>query len=261
MIRKLTSQDDQQVQALIQQKPAENLFIIGDLEAFGYEEEFQTVWGDFDDNQNLRAVLLKYEKNYLPFSLTNFDAKGFAQIINEDQNEPMLSGLKEVTVALEPYLTITYEKKREMYYAKCTSTVALPSVDTSIVKQITLDDVERLGDFLTSIPEFDALQYNAENKRRNLKKGVTRGYYIEEKGAIISSASTTAENSTSAMVVAVATAAEHHQKGLATICLTRLCSDLITEGKQLCIFYDNPNAGKLYRRLGFEEIGFWMMYR
>lgn len=260
MIRKLTMEDDPQVQALIQQKPAENLFIIGDIEAFGYEQDFQTTWGDFDKD-NLRAILLKYEKNYIPFALEPFDAEGFAKIINEDTNQSMLSGLKEITAQLEPYLTITYQQKRETYYAKLTSAAKLPSLDTDAVKLLTTEDVERLGEFLAKIPEFSSLVFKPENKRRNIKKGVTRGYYVEEDGKIISSASTTAENTKSAMVVAVATLEGYQQRGLATKCLTKLCNDLIKEEKQLCLFYDNPNAGKLYKRLGFTDIGFWMMYQ
>ena len=115
MIRQLSERDDALVQQLIQQKPAENLFIIGDIEAFGYEQDFQKIWGDFDEEGGLRAILLKYEKNYLPFALGSFDAAGFAAIINSDSNKPMLSGLKEITSELEPYLKISYKQKRELY--------------------------------------------------------------------------------------------------------------------------------------------------
>ncbi|GGM32839.1 N-acetyltransferase [Paraliobacillus quinghaiensis] len=261
MIRQLSEKDDVLAQQLIQQKPAENLFIIGDIEAFGYEQDFQKIWGDFDEKGELRAILLKYEKNYLPFSLGSFDAKGFAEIINNDPNKPMLSGLKDITSQIEPYLKITYKQKREFYYAKCTTSAALPSVDTSEVKQITLEDVERLGEFLTSVPEFVDMEFSPERKKRNLKQGVTRGYYIEKDGDMVATASTTAENSSSAMVVGVATRKDYKQLGLATKCLTKLCHDLLAEQKQLCLFYDNPQAGKIYKQLGFQDIGYWTMYQ
>lgn len=31
--------------SLLKQQPAENLFIIGDIEAYRYEQDFQKVWG------------------------------------------------------------------------------------------------------------------------------------------------------------------------------------------------------------------------
>ncbi len=42
-------------------------------------------------------------------------------------------------------------------------------------------------------------------------------------------------------------------------CLSKLCSDLLKRNKTLCLFYDNPKAGRVYRRIGFKEIGIWTM--
>lgn len=51
MIRKLTQNDYEEVMALVGKKPAENLFIIGDIEAYGYESEFQELWGKFENGE------------------------------------------------------------------------------------------------------------------------------------------------------------------------------------------------------------------
>lgn len=63
------------------------------------------------------------------------------------------------------------------------------------------------------------------------------------------------------MIVGVATHPAHRRKGLATQLLIRLCEDLLSEGKTPCLFYDNPEAGSIYRRLGFTDVGTWVMYR
>jgi hypothetical protein len=44
-----------------------------------------------------------------------------------------------------------------------------------------------------------------------------------------------------------------------SVCLSSLCRDLLGEGKTLCLFYDNPRAGSVYHRLGFETIDQWLM--
>ena len=41
--------------------------------------------------------------------------------------------------------------------------------------------------------------------------------------------------------------------------MVALCEELLGEGKELCLFYDNPDAGTIYKKLGFEDIGFWIM--
>lgn len=46
MIRKLTKEDHVKVMELVEPKAAENLFIIGDIEAFGYDSDIQDVWGN-----------------------------------------------------------------------------------------------------------------------------------------------------------------------------------------------------------------------
>lgn len=43
--------------------------------------------------------------------------------------------------------------------------------------------------------------------------------------------------------------------------MEKLMADVLEEGKSLCLFYDNPEAGRIYKRLGFKDIGRWTMYR
>ncbi|WP_064092717.1 GNAT family N-acetyltransferase [Rossellomorea aquimaris] len=260
MIRQLTEQDDDLCQKLIHQQPAENLFIIGDIEAFGYEEDFQQVWGDFDENGNLRGVLLKYRENFIPYSLGEFDAKGFATIINSHEDYRFVSGLKKIISQMEPYLSRELKSKRQLYYAKCDRMDSLELQASNIVKKITLSDLPKLNSLLKSIPEFKDGAFSIESRKKNIEKGVSRGYFIEEDGRFVSSASTTAENSLSAMVVAVCTDQNYKGKGYATQCVSHLCQELLEEGKELCLFYDNPEAGKIYKRIGFKDIGYWMMY-
>ena len=58
---------------------------------------------------------------------------------------------------------------------------------------------------------------------------------------MVSTASTTAENTLSAMAVGVATLENYKKKGYATKCMLKLCSELLEEEKELCLFYDNPS--------------------
>lgn len=259
MIRKLTRDDHERCFALLKTAAAENLFIIGDIEAYGYDKNFQKIWGDFDTNEQLIAVLLKYENNYIPYAKAEFDAKGFAKIMDQDPDFFMMSGLKEITAKIEPFLEKKLVRKREMYYAKCTS-LQSNQADVSNVKQAQPNDAEALVDLLNRIPEFTDSIITVERKRRGLEDGSSRSFYIEEGGKMVSTASTAAENSMSAMVVGVATLENYKKKGYATACMEKLCGTLLEEGKELCLFYDNPAAGAIYKRIGFEDIGFWMMY-
>ncbi|OCA81750.1 GNAT family N-acetyltransferase [Bacillus sp. FJAT-27986] len=263
MIKRLSEKDHDVCVSFIHTKPSENLFLIGDIEAYGYEEDFQKVWGEFDTNGNLIAVLLKYIENYIPYAENDlFDAKGFADIMLNDPEFSMMSGLKEVTENIDPYLQQRLLNKRQTFYAKCQVLNAEAGyVDTTEVQYAAPDDAERIVKLLQNIPEFKNSCTSVEEKRKSLKDGFSRCAYITDNGKVVSSASTTAENSCSAMVVAVATLGDYKKKGYATKCMVKLCKQLLSEGKEICLFYDNPNAGVIYKRIGFADIGYWMMYR
>ncbi|WP_226036266.1 GNAT family N-acetyltransferase [Aquibacillus saliphilus] len=260
MIRQLTEEDDVLCQQLIRQKPAENLFIIGDIEAFGYQQDFQKIWGDFSVDGELRAILLKYEVNFIPFALGEFDVEGFAKVINENEYQ-VVSGLDDIIEQMEPFLNRTITSNRKLYYAKCNQLKANNQSTDENVKLVSIDDLPRLEQLLRSVPEFQDLEFNYHSKQRNIESGVSRSYYIEQDERMVSTVSTAAENSMSAMIVGVGTEAEYKRRGYATKCLVQLCQDVLAEGKELCLFYDNPDAGKIYKRIGFSDIGFWKMLK
>lgn len=88
------------------------------------------------------------------------------------------------------------------------------------------------------------------------------GAEICRDGHMVSVASTSAENSESAMVAGVATISEYRRKGYASAVIQALCLNCFRRGKKyLCLFYDNPAAGRIYNRIGFKELGEYGMLR
>ena len=262
MIRKLSETDRHKLMEFVCKKPAENLFIIGDVEAFGFDNSFQTLWGQFNEAGGLIAVLLKYESNYIPYAEGEYDTAGFAEIINSDPQMCELSGLKEVVEKLEPLIPKKKRSHNSFYYAKCKRLLEVKSdEELKKVEKLTLNEIEENVELLKRVPEFRASNITVESKKRMFEKNTGRTYFIRVNGEMAATASSTAENSSSAMIVAVATKEHFKRQGLATDCMIKLCKDLLAEGKELCLYYDNPDAGKIYRRLGFEDIGFWNMYR
>ncbi|MFD1020623.1 GNAT family N-acetyltransferase [Thalassobacillus hwangdonensis] len=261
MIRQLTQADHAACMDLVNQKPAENLFIIGDIEMYGYENDFQKLWGDFTEDGKLIAVLLKYKRNYIAYADTlSFNGEGFASIMEKDPDFKMLSGLEEIADQIIPHLSLKQKERRALYYAKCTSEEKLDkTADLTHVLKAVPDDANALVNLTAAIPEFENAEMDADSKRENLESGFARSYYIKQDGKLVSAASTTAENSSSAMIVGVCTLEDYKKNGYATQCMTKLCAEVLAEGKVLCLFYDNPEAGKIYKRIGFEDIGMWMM--
>lgn len=239
MIRQLTEEDHQQVLQLIGKKPAENLFIIGDLEAYGYISDIQQLYGEFQDEQ-LIALLLNYDHMYVMYAEGTYDVEGFARIVNTDEQLLGLSG--------------------KMHYAKCTALIGEAPPHRFTIRKTTVEDIPQHRALLQQIPEFANSTTTEEQMVRTIEKQTGRTYAIWEDDQIVSVVSTTAENLQSAMIVGVATHPDYVKRGYATALLYRMCEELLAEDKVVCLFYDNPKAGKIYERIGFEPIGYWGMH-
>ncbi|MDP4087543.1 MAG: GNAT family N-acetyltransferase, partial [Bacillota bacterium] len=83
MIRNLFENDHEQVMAYLSDEPSVNLFIIGDIEAFGYQSEFQELWAEFDDRQQIKGVLLQFYQSFVFYAKGEFDIAGFAFIMKK----------------------------------------------------------------------------------------------------------------------------------------------------------------------------------
>ncbi|RXK17909.1 GNAT family N-acetyltransferase [Macrococcus sp. DPC7161] len=259
MIRKLTQADHENVMTLVSKKPAENLFIIGDIEIYGYDNDIQELWGEFEGS-SLNAIMLRFGTNFIPYAEGAFDALGFANLFLQHEKGIELSGLKHIVDQLAAY--IPYERIRHIdtYYAECKTLLIEES--TEHIEPLQPKDYAENVEMLRSIPEFlhsDA--FTVESKEREVRDGLGRTYVMFEDDVMVSSASSSAENSMSAMIVGVGTRPGYEKRGYATKVVYQLTKDLIEEGKSVCLFYSNEKAGRIYKRIGFEDIGMWTIYK
>ncbi|MDE6638957.1 MAG: GNAT family N-acetyltransferase [Acetatifactor sp.] len=140
--------------------------------------------------------------------------------------------------------------------------------DSLVIRRLGKEDVAEVIDLLSDIQEFSRTYKKDEREEqiRRMAEEMTRGSktvmggFLD--GRLIATASTSAENSKSAMVVGVATDIDFRGKGYASAVVSALCRDCFERGKKyLCLFYDNPVAGRIYNRIGFRELGQYGMLR
>lgn len=261
MIRKLTEQDHEQVLSFLRKEAAFNLFLIGDIEAFGYDQDFQELWGQFTIENELHAVLLRFHDSFIAYAEDSFQPEAFIhQFINYDHIK--LSGKSEIVEQFENLTNLNLGKKQQTYFCECTTAKQLiKDTNKEDIKLATTFDVDRIMQLRKQITEFALADNSGKLLRQAIETNTGRTYYIEKNGVIIACASTSAENSLSAMVVGVCTHPSHRGKGYASQIVSKMIQDFIAEGRTLCLFYSNPAAGRIYKRLGFEDIGTWTMYR
>ena len=262
MIRVCTEADRNVIMDFISKKPAENLFLIGDIEVYGFDRGIQKVWGQFN-GEELVAVLLRYDVNHIIYSEGKYDALGFAEIINAHKGRFEVSGLQEIVNQIRPFIQRSTRRDIETYYAKCEQlSYSIEGNNYDDVMKLVGKDYEENITMLKSIPEFQHGTFSVESRTREEKFKTGRTYIMRDiEGVMVSSASSTAENAQSAMIVGVGTRPGYERRGYATHIMEKLCTDLLNEGKVLCLFYHNPKAGAIYKRLGFVDIGMWTLIR
>ena len=115
-IEKLNSDYIDEVMNFISEEPEYNIFIIGDIENYGFKEDFQTVWGGFDDSGELAGILLRYFESFIVYSYNEELLKKFSCLISK--RGKMVSGKKEIIDLLKNYLSEEkIEKERNEYFA------------------------------------------------------------------------------------------------------------------------------------------------
>lgn len=260
VIKKMTKNDHERVLAFLSEEPSINLFIIGDLEVFGYDSEFQEIWAELDDQNEISAVLLRFYQSFIPYAKEEFDVSSFVSIMKDYPQPIYLSGKTELVEKFEVFTELNLGKKQVTLFAECLTDLHLGSNQHEI-KKASLNDVDRIIELRSGIEEFTLRSDAREILVQSMKTNTSRTYYLEENGIMTACVSTTAESSLSAMIVGVCTRKEFRRQGLATAIMQRLFKDVLAENKVLCLFYDNPDAGRIYKRLGFNDIGMWTMHR
>ena len=260
MIRRLTEEDRDQLLQYLYEEGSLNIFIIGDVEYYGFDKDFQTIYGEFDEKNNYLSVLLFYRENSVFYSHDRAFNTEWLNIFAKHEFS-YLSGAMNVYDKIIPYFKEF--KVQPMYFCEATSLEEeLKDSNYEVKTAKTKEDCEKLYDALITIKEFgiskQTKEHFIESKLLGMKMGVT--LYIEKDGKILSTVATTAETTKSAMVVAVATLESARGLGLATILMKHLMNEyFIKKDKYLCLFYDNPKAGNIYKRLGFKDVDKWVM--
>ena len=260
MIRLLTQKDEDNVLEYLYQEASLNIFIIGDIENFGFDSDFQDIYAEFDEDDQYQSVLLLYRGNVVYYSHETKFNISYMEILN-DYEVSYLSGAKRVVDLIKDHLPqFSY---KPMYFSEAKELEHEEDYSNLNIKQLqNARQAGELYDFLASIDEFNTKNQKKSDfidaKLSSLEMGPTYLLYID--GHIACTAATTAETSVSAMVVGVATSIHHRGNGFASKLMTKLMKYYFNEkDKYLSLFYDNPKAGNIYKRLGFKDIDMWVM--
>ncbi|AIO19025.1 hypothetical protein KQ51_01148 [Candidatus Izimaplasma bacterium HR1] len=259
MIRKLTELDRTKVLDYLYKEASYNIFIIGDIEAFGFDKDFQTIYGEIENNEFI-SVQLFYNEHAIYYANKTVFNTAYLDIYKNHKFNYM-SGKEELMTLIKPHLSQEFNFK-PMHFCQATSIDIEVEITEEIKLVKTKEDVIKLYNLLITINEFGIQHKSLEDFIKSTEKGLEMGtkLYVEKDGKMVSTVATTADTTINAMVVGVATDTNYRKQGYASQLMISLMKEyIINKKKDLCLFYDNPKAGKIYKRLGFKDVGKWVM--
>lgn len=270
-MRILQEKDREMILQYVRKEPEMNLFLIGDLENFGVESETVNFYLH-EERDRWDFLVLRFHQFYILYSqYEDYNAEEAITFLKKQQKVDCISGK---TVLLEKIAPAFPQWKIDStYMSRCndmeeSTEMISGKPDNLMIRLLEKEDAAEAIDLLSDIEEF-AKTYKGEEREeqiRRMKEEMDQGSKAAVggflNGRMVSIASTSAENSESAMIVGVATASEYRGKGYASAVVQSLCRDCFGRGKKyLCLFYDNPVAGRIYNRIGFQELGGYGMLR
>jgi hypothetical protein len=252
-IRQLDRDDTDDLLDLLYQDPYYNIFMIGNLENMGLDHPDLDYWGSFRDGQ-LVGALMRYRAFWNVYDAGGADLKGFAWLMDRRGDVQALHGHDKLIARLARLLR-DYEVKEKRRLHFCRLSELKPALTSShSVRRATLADLPALVAFYSDAEE---MSRDEQSVRRCLEQG--RIFVTTAGGRIVSAALTNTETQNLAMIGGVYTPPNSRYQGYASACMFAICQDLVADGREACLCYDDPVAEGIYRRLGFEKIGYWRL--
>ncbi len=262
-MRLLTDADRETLMRYLQTDEAYNLFIIGDVENFGLQGELASVAVHEIDNR-WDSVTLRFGKYFVVYAQQlAYDAASVASYIKKHAYKG-INGKGSVIEKLIPYFQDM--TPRMTILARCDA-IQKPKDDRNpkaVIRRVDPSNARDIVSLYCQIKQFRDQYIGQEAEQTALLEqnltcgGIGIGAFVDARP--VSYAQTTAQNSRSAMITGVCTLPAFEKQGLATHVLMALCQNVFESGlKFLCLFYDNPQAGRIYERIGFHRVGDYLM--
>lgn len=259
MIVKLDNSHRNKLTGYLMKEEEYNLFILGDINNFGLEEEFLEFFAEFNSEHDIIAVMMRFYNEFIIYSsVDTFNVDEFANILISNEFKG-LSGKSNVVDMFNNKIHVN--NKRNMHFSKLIDDSKIYDYILNYKANIT-DEQSLNGVFQLYKIEDNGTEYrNKDQVRKEFKNKTARGFHlINKENQVIACIRTSAEYKSSAMITGLCVHPDYRKKGYATALISILCRKLLEEKKCPCLFYDNEKAGRIYNKLGFREIGLWSLW-
>lgn len=259
MIRRLHEDDRRGLVKLLSVAPQLNLYLLGNVEANGFDADFCEFFGDVEGGE-VRGVVNRYMTGWTVYGLPDADWPGLGAVV--DGHATIAERLQDNPGGVPSFLpyvaryreaSVTEDHLMELPSGE----LRLQSAPTGfVVRKATLDDLAMLIDLFADADDMARSPAGVERPLRDRRIWLA----VKDQQAV-AAALTNAETATLGMIGGVYTRPEWRGHGLSQAVCSGLCEELIGLGRQPVLYWHDPAAGYVYTKLGFRPIGTWRSVR
>jgi GNAT superfamily N-acetyltransferase len=259
--RLLVDADLPAIDALCRRHPLRLLSPRLSIERYGCETSLLRVWGAFrrDYPEELMGLMQRFGNTVVLVDADGDCGFAFARIVDDQTGVLGLRGTAEtidaVRACLTKYQGVDCERSpflRLLHPPQCDPALV------AMARPATMDDLDELAFLYSGAGVMYRSRANVAAKLAD-----SRVFVIQREAGsrrrIDSVALLNVEGAAAGLIGGVYTRREARGQGFAAAVTAALSIDLQRDGKQPCLFYENPVAGRVYRRLGFEDAGDWSL--
>lgn len=213
------------------------------LKAYSTEYNFALFYKQIDESENITAIISRLDNDYTVCHYDNFNQKelddffktlGFNSILCDEN--------LKLSFSYDYGITMATNKKIE-------KTINYAEID----EYPKLMDLFNLEDY--SSADFESWYVDVSHRIRH---GAAKAVTLNINGEIISSGIFSSIYNNDAILTAVSTQSEFRRMGYASALVSAMVCDI--NGKVYLMRDKNKNE-EFYKKLGFENIGYWRMYK
>ncbi len=259
MITKCAHADEEQIIAYIGVNYPFCLYLYLDLMKYGIDSDLIDVY-TLSETGNIKAVLLKYYSCLHVYSKDNqFNAEELAFFFTD--NKFTILYCTAVT-ARKVYTAFPSEIREKAVITEgwVAQVKRIDLVPKGLAQSAEKEDFEQIArliyddDDIGRSYQFDELVKQLEERNQ---QGYARNLLIKSGDLVIAHACTNAEYGSIAVVAELLVRKEFRKKGYASEIWRCICSQLLSEGKEVYSFYYSEESRSLHKHIGFFEVCDW----
>ena len=269
---RLDDRNREETLAFISRRPELNIILLNNIQMFGMDQGESPFHGDYfglRDDSGLIAVGVLFNLGSLFFYAVEDEAiEGMAEYLLDLGRVPsFMNGNASHMVKIVEGLRggLDYSFGSFLTDQMVLHGPAREGVDTACARPSRMSDLASLAELQVALEEelFGRASMDDVSLRELLSWQVRKGAasVAEHEGVVVSKAEATLLKGTGAHVGGVYTKPAFRGQGFGTACMGDLCSRVLGEVDlvALSVDKDDPSAGRLYQKIGFEKIDDWMV--